>query len=175
MRLILWILLPPFIITGIGLSAYALRLQAEWEQNRTTLLSKALPRLDRAQQNARALLTGFRTSEAYSIRSEDDLIAYIRDIERKSDFTIETLEVKRKDSGKGRSVLIAQVRGVGRFGTIEKFISDAVTGQYLLYESRIEIRESRGLESSSSDQLGVSITFELILLDSLKSTGGRGE
>lgn len=175
MRLILWIVLPPLIFTGMGLSAYALRLQAEWDLNRTRLLSDVLPKLAHTQRQARDLMNEFQTSEAASIQSEDDLIAYIRDIERKSEFTVDTLEVERGSSKRNTPVLTAQVEGEGTFAVIEKFISDVVAAQHLLYGSRLEVSKGKGVDIVESDSLKANITFELILLDSLKPIAGEEE
>ena len=175
LRLILWILLPPLIITGIGLSAYALRLQAEWELNRISLFSDVLPELAMTQQKAQDLLKDFQASEAYSIRSEDDLIAYIREIERKSEFTIDTLEVVRKSSRNDMSVLTALVEGEGLFETIQTFMSDVVSRQHLLYSSQLEVAKGMGPDAEVSERLRAEITFELILLDSLKTIAAEGE
>lgn len=174
-RLVLWILLPPLIITGIGLSAYALRLQAEWELNRTRLLSNVLPELAQTRQDALELVSNFHASTAYSIQSEDDLIAYIREIERKAEFTIDTLEVERKSTKEDVSVLTAQVEGEGSFEAIQTFMSDVVSGQHLLFGSQLDIAQAQGLDAKPSGQLTANVTFELILLDSLKTLAAEGE
>jgi hypothetical protein len=174
-RLLMWIVLPPLVFTGIGLSAYALRLQAEWDLNRAQLFSQVLPELVQTQNQARDLLQSFHESDAYSVQSEDDFIAYIREIERKSDFTVDTLEVERLSSDDNMSVLIAVVEMDGEFKTIEKFISDVVSGQHLLFGSQLSITQITEMDASDTGVLQAEITFEMILLDALKSVVGEGE
>jgi len=175
MRLVFWIVLPPLIFMGVGLSAYALRLQAQWELNRAKLLSGVLPELVKTQKQARDLLVGFQKDEAFSIQSEDDLISYIREVERKSNFTMDSLKVERVSSDSSMSVLTASVEGEGTFETIEKFLGNVVFGQHLLFGSQLEISKGKGIDSTVSEMQKATITFELILLDSLKSIAGEGE
>ena len=174
-RLLLWIVLPPLMFTGVGLSTYALRLQAEWELNRAQLFSSVMPELVLARTQARNLLQSFDGSQAYSIQSEDDFISYIREIERKSDFTVDTLEVERSSTEDNMSILTAEVEGDGDFKTLEKFISDVVSGQHLLFGNQLVITQIKDMDSSGSEQLSADITFELILLDALNSIIGEGE
>lgn len=176
-RLMLWIVLPPLIITGVGLSAYALRLQSEWEHSRTRLLSAILPELVQTQNRARNLLAGFHGSNSASIRSEDEFISFIQEVEQKSRFTVDSLKVERRVLGDNTPVLVASVKGFGSFEAIREFLGDVVSGQHLLYESSLQVSQTSGSRNADigDGQYKVDMTFELVLLESLKTIAEGGK
>ena len=166
-RLILWILTPPLIFVIAGFSAYAFQLQAEWELSRTQQLSQILPELVQVREDSRKLIAAFTESEAVTIQSEDDLISYIRDIERGSEFAVRSLEVERSETGNKISILTAEVKGEGTFNVIQGFLGDVVSGQHLLYSSNLRVTRNQRVRVTESDVLNAEIKFQIILLKSL--------
>ncbi len=78
-RLILWILIPPLLIAGVGLSTYALRLRSEWQLKRAQHLAEAFPRLVKSRESAVALLELFQGAETTNIDSEEELISFVQE------------------------------------------------------------------------------------------------
>jgi len=174
-RLILWIAVPPLLLTLIGLSTYALRLQAEWELNRAETFSTVLPKLAQTHQQVSEFMEALQESKAFSIQSEDDLISYIQSVEQKSDFTIDALQVERQAMGKNMSMLIASVKGDGSFDAIEQFMGDVVSGQHLLFGSELKVSSVKENVVRGGEVRNADIIFRLILLDSLKMSVGGGK
>ena len=168
-RLVFWIALPPLLIAGGGLSAFALRLQSEWELDRIRALSEALPDLTQTQKLARELRAEFLESDAASIQSEDELISFLQKIAGKGGFTVDSLRVERRVSERNNNMpmLVADVKGSGSFWVIQKFLGDAASGQYLLSGTALQV--SKGRDSGNTDLCRAEITFELVLIDPLKT------
>jgi hypothetical protein len=165
MRLSMWMLIPPLLIAGVGLSSYALQLQSTWRLGRTKALSDVLPKLVHTQQQARALLDGFRGMENRSIQSEDALISFIQETARKVNFTVDSLKVERRDSGPGvvMPVLVANVNGSGAIDATYRFLTEVSASQQLLSESSLRITQQPNafdLKLCKAD-----ITFELVLFN----------
>lgn len=171
-RLIAWVLIPPALIVGIGLSSFALKLQSEWQLERTRVLSELLPQVKQAELEVQSLLTLFNESAAGSIKSEDELISFLQNTARDADFTVDSLQVERRSSAsdKKTSVLTAKVRGSGTFVAVQSFMGDAASRQHLLSESSLQI--SQGGERENRETCRADITFELILFNAGKLGGG---
>lgn len=171
-KLIVWILVPPLLIVGVGLSSYALQRQAEWRLNRTKRFAEVLPRLVRAQREADALFEEFTHSETGTVKTEDELISFLQSAAQKTGFTIDLLKVERTTSAQNASlpVLTANVKGFGMFLTVESFLKDVTSSQHLLSENSLQLTQ----ESSSYDAsvCRANITFELVLFDALKTAKG---
>lgn len=170
-RLIIWILVPPLVVVGVGLSSYALQLQSEWRLNRTKGLSDVLPKLVQTQARSGKLIDEFEGAGA--IQSEDELISYLQNVAQGAGFTVDSLKVARRASvpGLGMPVLTASVKGSGRYEAIEAFLGDVTANQHLLSESSLQVtRNARG--AYEQDACRADITFELVLFDALKKSGG---
>lgn len=171
-RLTAWILIPPVLIVGIGLTSFALRQQSEWQLERTRVLADLLPKVKQTEQEALSLLARFNESEAGSIKSEDELISFLQNAAREADFTVDSLKVERKGSSanKNTPILTAMVRGTGTFRSVQTFMSDAASKQHLLSESALQINQ--GGDKNNKDSCRADMTFELILFDAGKLAGG---
>ncbi|MDF7808432.1 hypothetical protein P4E94_13340 [Pontiellaceae bacterium B12219] len=170
-RLFLWILIPPFLIAGIGLTSFALKLQSDWKLERTRAYASVLPEVAAAKRKVETLISTFNNSEAGRIKTEDELISFLQSSAQDADFMVDTLKVERKTISAGGSVpvLLANVRGSGSFEAIQNFLSEATSRQQLLTESSLQI--SRGGQSPGHDACRADISFELILFK-LKTPGG---
>jgi hypothetical protein len=164
-RLVAWILVPPLLIVGIGLSSFAMKLQSEADLNRTRRLAEVLPNVVMARQEAEALLDGFYNSEAGSVQSEDELISFLQGYAAKVDFRVDSLKVDRRAKGP-TPVLVATVKGNGSFSEVQQFLGDVTASQQLLSESTLQITQiidDYGVASCRMD-----VTFELVLSNSQK-------
>lgn len=172
-RLLLWVLIPPFLIAGIGLTSYALNQQSEWVLERTRVLAEMLPRVVVAQQSASSLIESFNASEAGSIKTEDELISFLQNSANNATFMVDSLKVERKVSSASKNipVLTASVRGSGTIGAVQSFMGDVTTGQQLLSETSLQISPG-GTSASGEGSCRADITFELILFNHIKP--GRG-
>ncbi len=171
--LILWIAVPPLLIVGVGLSAYALQRQSQWQLNRTEVLAKVLPRFSKTQQAADALLAEFKGQEgASAIQSEDQLMSFLEETAQRAGFAVDSVKVERRVSAENRGmpVLIGNVKGAGGFDAIAQFIANVTSEQHLLSEQSVKITQSNG---GGSMDYGAELTFELLLFNEPKKTGGR--
>jgi hypothetical protein len=171
MRLTLWMMVPPLLVVGVGLSSYALQLQSTWKLNRTKALSDVLPKLVQTQQQAQTLLNTFQGMEGRSIKSEDALISFIQESARKVGFTVDSLKVERRDTGTaaGMPVLVANVNGSGALDSTYRFLTEVSASQQLLSESSLKISQQPNafdLKLCKAD-----ITFELVLFNVAKKGG----
>lgn len=171
-RLLLWVLIPPVLISGIGLTSFALNKQSEWVLERTKVLSETLPKIVAAQRHAETLIETFNTSEAGSIKTEDELISFLQTAANHAGFMVDSLKVERKFSAISKNIpmLTASVRGSGTIIAVEAFLGDVTVRQQLLSETSLQISQvgkSRGEEFCRAN-----ITFELILFNHAKPGGG---
>jgi hypothetical protein len=171
-RLFLWILIPPLLITSIGLTSYAMRQQSDWHLERTRAYAEVLPELALAKRRAETLISDFNNSEAGRIKSEDELISFLQNSAPQCGFMVDTLKVERKTSSATGNlpVLNANVRGSGSFAAVQAFIGDVTSRQQLLTESSLQI--SLGNQALGEDFCRADISFELILFDQNKPAGG---
>ena len=171
-RLILWVLIPPSLVVGAGLSSHALRAQSEWQLNRTRALAEVFPKLVIARRNAERLMAEFNGTESSSLKSEDELISYLQSAARKVDFTVDSLKVERRSSPSADNapMLTASVKGTGGFGAIQHFLGDVSAGQHLLSESYLQL--SRSSAAASPEECRADITFELILFNAGNTPAG---
>lgn len=171
-RLIAWILIPPVLICSLGLSAYALRLQSEWQLNRTKSLSDALPRLVQTQRQAEKLIQGFQNSDAVVIQSEDELISFLQGAANDTSFIVDSLKVERAVSAENQNMpmLSAIVKGTGTFKGIGDFLNAVTVRQQLLSESKLQIK--RAEKGFGDDLFQADVAFELILFNPANAGGG---
>jgi len=167
LQLTLWILVPPLLIVGVGLSTYALQLQSEWQLNRTKTMAEVLPKLAKAESAVVALLGQIDNPESQAISSEDGLISFIQSTARRVDFTVDSLKVERKAPGKGSGsdlpLLSAKVIGSGNIDAIQRFLADVGAAHQLLAESELQIsQQSNGIDARNCR---AEITFDLVLFE----------
>ncbi|NNJ69983.1 MAG: hypothetical protein HKP10_01690 [Kiritimatiellales bacterium] len=171
-RLTLWLLIPPLIAAGVGLSVYALKLQSEWELSRTQSLADALPRLVFVRELAGDLMAEVRGNDQENVKSEDEFISFIQSTAAAGNFTVNRLNVERRTSDSQKlPVLVAKVRGIGTFGAIQKFLGEVAAKQPLLSQSALRVTQSS--RSADGSQCNAEATFELVLVDTLDSGGVR--
>ncbi len=171
-RLTAWILIPPVLIVGLGLTSFALKLQSEWQLERTKVLCELLPRVVNARIAADQMFAEFRASESDTIGNEDELISYLQNAAHQADFTVDSLKVERRDSSAGSSaaVLTATVKGTGSFLSVQTLMSDVSMRQHLLSESSLQI--TQGGKDADATSCRAVIRFELILFDHGSIGGG---
>lgn len=164
-RLTMWIIIPPLLVSGIGLSSHALRLQSQWSLSRTEKLTDVLPKSVQAQKQGRRLLEQFHRLE--TVQSEDELISFLREAAQRTGFMIDSLKVERKVSTKSKMpVLVASVRGSGSFEVIQKYLGDTAVRQPLLFENSLKVSgASRSVEGRG---FAVDVVFELLMLNGIK-------
>jgi len=169
-RLTAWILIPPVLIVGLGLTSYALKRQSEWQLERAQVLQELLPRAAKSQAETEALFQAFMASESGTIASEDELISFLQNAAHQADFVVDSLKVERRSSGAPQqtTVLTASVKGTGTFLAVQTFMSDVAIRQHLLSESSLQISQGSDAETCRAD-----IRFELILIDMGEIAGVR--
>ncbi len=147
-RLMLWIAVPPLLVVGVGLGAYALRCRSQCELKQATVLGND------------------------AIQSEAPLIAFFQETARRTGFAVVSVKVEHRVSAENRGmpVLIAEVNGSGSFEVINQFISNVISEQHLLSERAIKISQS---SVDGTMDYRAELTFELLLLNEPKTAGGR--
>lgn len=171
-RLTAWILIPPVLMAGLGLMSFALKLQSQWQLERTQVLAELLPRVVEARRTAEVLLQEFADSEAGAVKNEDELISFLQRAALQADFLVDSLKVERRGApgNKQAAVLTANVRGTGTFRAVQAFMSDVSMRQNLLSESSLQV--SQGGREDHAESCRAEITFELVLFDSGTAGGG---
>jgi hypothetical protein len=171
-RLVLWILVPPLVFVGVGLSSHGLKLQSEWKLSRTKELSTVLPQLVNTQRQTEKIIDALGGKGSRTIQSEDELISFIQSVAGKVDFTVDSLKVDRRASAQNKSipVLIASVKGSGPLQAIEDFVNEATSASHLLSESSLQV--NKGDSRYGQDNCRADITFELVLFKHLNQAGG---
>ncbi len=167
-RLTLWLMVPPVLVLGIGLSSFALQLQSEWQLNRTRELADVLPRIVSVQRKIDRVTEAFHGDDHEMLRSEDELISFLQEAARKVGFTVDSLKVERKSGIQGINfpLLTAKVTGSGSLGSIHTFLRDVTAAQHLLSESSLTISQSNRL--ADEKLCSADISFELLLFDGAK-------
>lgn len=172
LRLTLWVLTPLVLVLGMGFTTYALKLQSEWQLNRTKVLSELLPRLNQSKYQSRNLIAEFHGSKTDQIKTEDEFISFLQNAAHKVGFTVNSLKVERQTlaQNKNMPVLVASVSGSGSFQAVETYIGDVVSKQYLLSESSLRISQTGVGEYENNCR--VDLTFELVLPKPLELKSG---
>lgn len=165
LRLTLWILIPPLLSVGFGLSTYALQLRSEWQLKRTRGLAQVLPRLVETNNKARRMMQDFGAGEEQSITSEEGLISFLQESARETDFEVDSLNVERR-SAQGLNFLSASVTGSGSLSAIQHFLADVSTSHRLLSESSLQI--SQKASALAQGEYRADVLFDLVLFDGPK-------
>jgi hypothetical protein len=93
-RLMAWIVIPPVIIVGVGLSAFALQERAQWRLQQTQSLSDVLPPFIQSQREASELVAGLGLGDEDRIGTEDQLITELNEAAYKHGFTVDSVRGK---------------------------------------------------------------------------------
>ena len=172
-RLIAWIVIPPMLITSLGLSSYALRRKAEWKLKQTQALSDVLPAVIGAQTAVRQLFEDLGISEEKRIASEDQLISLLQEKARARNILIEKLQVNRRNKSKDSKipVLSAKIYAFGDIGAFQLYLNDIKRAQPLLTANSIQVSQQPG--SGEDGNFELNVVFDLLLVDEvLKTRGG---
>ena len=174
-RLKAWLIIPPLLIVGIGLSSNAWRQRSHWQLQKTRALSEVLPSFITARKDVGNLIDGFKQSSAGEIGSEDQLISFLQDMAQQNDFLVDTVNVvnqknqRQPQQQKAIPVINAVVKGSGDLAAIQLYINQVKTAQRLLSVSSLRMSPPK---DSSVKSYNAEIVFELILLDELQTAKG---
>lgn len=176
-RLKAWLIIPPLLIVGLGLSSNAWRQRSHWELQKARALSEVLPAFITARKDVMGLIDGFKQSSAGEIGSEDQLISFLQDMAQQNEFLVDTVNVitqknQRQPQQKAIPVLNAVVRGSGDLAAIQLYINQVKTQQRLLSVSSLRMSPPKDAGSTLYD---AEIIFELILLDELQTAKGGAQ
>ena len=172
LRLMIWIVVPPLLIVGLGLGTRALQRQSEWELNRAKELAEVLPELVQTKRQASELIAEFRKgSGEEAIESEDRFISFLQEVAQHVGFTVDSVKVERRVSGVNPNipVLLASVKGTGSFDAIELYLGDVTSVHRLLSESTIKLSQ---VKEYNTDFYRAELAFELTLLTGATVAGG---
>jgi hypothetical protein len=173
-RMIAWVVIPPVLITAVGLSSYALRQRAEWRMQQAQALSDVLPAVIGAQASVRQLFEDLGLSEEKRIESRDQLISLLQEKAVQRDITFDTVQVVRRDKSKGSDipVLRATVEAFGDVSAFQLYLNDIKLAQPLLTASSINIVQ-RTDDGGGGGNFELKVVFDLLLVDEvLKASGG---
>ena len=172
-RLMAWIVVPPLLIVGIGLSAHAWKQRAEWRLQQNQTLSDVLPSFIKAQKNASELIESLGINEQDKmIGSEDQLISFLQEAAVRRRFTVDAVKVVRHEQLKGKNipVLRATVQGFGELTAIQLYINEIKSAQQLLSVNSIELSQDK--DHRSADVFATKVVFDLLLIDEVLQTVG---
>jgi hypothetical protein len=170
-RLMVWLIVPPLFIAGIGLSSYAWQQRAHWQLQETKALAEVLPPIITARKEVLELIKGFNSSAGGELGSENQVILFLQDMDQLNDFVVESVDVVELKGAKKKAVpvLNAVVNGSGDFRSIEQYINKVKTEQRLLSVNSIRVSQPKEPTAGAYE---VAIIFELLLLDDMKAFNG---
>jgi hypothetical protein len=172
-RLMAWIVIPPMLIVGVGLSSYAWRQRTIWKLQQTQSLSDVLPLVIESKREAEKLIGDLGLDDKSAIGSEDQLISFLQEIAVKRGVTVESVMVVRREPARGENipVLSASVKGAGAFSALQLYVNEVKSAQSLLYVNALSLTQPR--ERMLDAVFEANIVFDLMLIDEvLKTTGG---
>ena len=171
-RLMAWIVIPPLLIVGVGLSAYAGQQKAELRLRQSKALSDVLPLFIKAQRDASELIADLGINEQDKIGSEDQLISFLQEAALRRGVTVEAVQVVRREQVRGRKipVLSASVEGSGELTAIQLYINEIKSAQQLLSVNSIELTQSSDLQSDNV--FDAKVVFDLLLIEEVLKTAG---
>lgn len=172
-RLMAWIIIPPMLIVGVGLSSYAWCQRTIWKLQQTQSLSDVLPLVIESKRAAAKLIGDLGMDDKSSIASKEQLISFLQEIAVKRGVTVESVKVVRREPARGENlpVLSASVAGAGTFTALQLYVNEVKSAQSLLYVNSLKLSQPR--ERILDDMFEASIVFDLMLIDEvLKTTGG---
>jgi hypothetical protein len=174
-RLMAWIVIPPLLIVGFGLGAYAWQQRAEWRLRQTKSLSDVLPVFIKAQRDANVLIADLGINEQDKIGSEDQLISFLQEAALRRGFTVDAVQVVRREQIRGKNipVLSASVKGSGKFTAIQLYINEIKSAQQLLSVSSIELTQSSDLQAT--ELFDAKVVFDLLLIEEVLETVGGSQ
>jgi len=172
-RLMMWITVPPLLISSVGLSAYAWKQQAEWKLKQTESLSEALPVVIQARTDAGRLISDLGLNKESAIGSEDQLISFLQEAAMRRGFTIDSVQVVRREAkdSQGIPVLMANIEGTGEFTAIQLYINEVQSAQHMLSVNTLELTQPRQ-QIIAGNGFKANISFNLLLIDEILQTTG---
>jgi hypothetical protein len=173
-RLKAWLIVPPLLIVGVGLSSNAWRQRAHWQLQEARALSGVLPSFIETRKQVAEMIGGLQASSSGELGSEDRLISFLQDMAIKNDFMVESVSIaeqknKRDNEKHPIPVLSAVVRGSGSLSAIQLYINQVKTEQRLLSVNAIRLESP---SDSANGSYEAEITFDLILLGELETAKG---
>lgn len=171
-RLMLWVLMPPLVLVGAGLTSHALKARSEWKLQRIQSLATALPKLEHARSAAEEIVNKFYGEDSGCLKTEEELVSYLHNASARVGFVIDSLNVERRVSARDKDIpmLMAEVKGSGSFVDIEDYLVEVLAGQQLLSESSVKV--NRSANALHANEYRADITFELVLFRSVGKAGG---
>lgn len=172
-RLMAWIVIPPMLIVGVGLSSYAWSQRTEWKLQQAQSLSDVLPLVIESKREAAKLIGDLGLNEKSAIASEDQLISFLQEVALKHGVTVESVKVVRRELARGENIpiLSASLEGAGTFAALQLYVNEIKSAQSLLSVNSLRLSQPR--KRISEDLFEASIVFDLMLIDEvLKTTGG---
>lgn len=172
-RLVAWIVVPPLLITAVGLSSYALQRRAKWQLEETRALSDVLPDVMMARKNVQALFNELGLSGGKRITSADELTALLDEKAKSRNLVLkrrQVLEPDKRIKAKIPTISI-MVEATGDFSSFQLFLNDVKTACPLIAARSISMSQSR--ESDEDDGFELKVVFDLLQVGNvMKATGG---
>lgn len=173
-RLIVWIAIPPLLITSVGLSLFALKQKAQWQLQQTQALSDVLPSVIEARKDIEKLFEELGLSKENRIASEDELISLLQEKARSRDMGFPNIQVIRNDKIQGSNVpvLSAVVESSGDIKAFQFYLNDIKSAQPLLNVSSITLKQKAGRGRGDLPTFDLRVVFDLLLVDDVLKSGG---
>lgn len=172
-RMVLWIVVPPMLITAVGLSSFALKQRAEWRLKQTRALSNVLPDVIRARKNVQNLVDNLGLSEERRITTGDQLITLLDEKAAHRNIELKRTQIVQREQNRNSSipVISAVVEASGDFAGFQLFLNDVKSAHPLISARTIELTQGR--EDALEEGFQLKVVFDLLLAnDVLKATGG---
>ncbi len=172
-RLVLWIIIPPLLITLVGLSSYSMRQRAVWKLEQTRAMSDIMPDVIQAREDVHQLYDSLGLSAGKRITSGDQLIALLEESARKRNISLRRTQILERDKEQGREVPVisAIMEATGELNNFQLFLNDVKSSYSLVSARSIVLNEGREEMDESSFQL--KVVFDLLLVNEvMKSSGG---
>jgi len=173
-RLVAWIIIPPVVITSVGLSTFAMRQRAEWQLRQTMALSEILPEVIQARENIGELMQSLGLTEEMRISTGDQLLALLDEKATHRSIDVKRTQILQRDNSKesGIPVISAMLEASGDFSNIQLFLNDVRSAYPLVSARSIELSLNQDPEEDAGD-FDIKLIFDLMLVnDVLEATGG---
>ncbi len=172
-RLIAWVVVPPFLITAVGLSSYAFQRNVSWQLEETKALSDVLPEVMQARKHIQHLFTELGLTDDKRITTGDQLTALLEEKAKKRNIDFKRTQILQNNRRKGSKIptISLMVEASGEFSDFQLFLND-VKSAYPLVSAR-SINLSQAFESSAKEGFELKVVFDLLLVnDVMKAPGG---
>jgi len=172
-RLALWIIVPPLLITSVGLSAFTFQQRAEWRLKETEALSNILPDVVQSRANVQGLFDELGMSEGKRITSGDQLTTILEENARKRNVDVKRTQILEGEKRKGSKIpmISLMLEARGEFADFQLFLNDVKSAHPLISVRSINVGQSR--EPTVESGFELKVVFDLLLVnDVMKATGG---